>query len=199
MNKRTIILVLFLGSLLGFSEVFLGNALYGNDFAHAGVILSIIALSILAISHTAINRRGIPTLIASIAVLFRMVNAGPFYCHLLAIFMLGAGFDLITSTLRKEKYAWLSGPLSAWLGYSLFAFSITYIFRYHYWTTGGITKVFRYIGISGSLVALGSLITVPLGYKLGNSTERFFELKTGFAYSGAIIMTVAIWIIGGIV
>lgn len=198
MNKKEILIVLFLGSLWGLSEVFLGKALYGTEFAYSSVILSLVALGILGISYSYMDRMGIPTLIALVAIGFRVVNAGPFYCHLLGIFMLGAGFDITTYLLRERKYSFLTGPVSAWLGYALFAFAITYVFRYHYWTAVGLPKVLRHIGINGSLAASGSILTVYLGYKAGDKVESLFKLKPKIAYASFISITVLIWL-GGLI
>ncbi len=198
MSKRNILLILFFGSLWGFSEVFLGKALYSSNIHYPGVILSILALGILGIAYALIQKAGAMALIAVVATIFRLVNAGPFFCHLLAIFSLGVGFDIVMKLIKERKFNWLSGALSAWLGYALFGFLITYVFRYHYWIAFGLPKVIKYIGIEGSLAALGSAITVMMGYRIGENFTRFFNSKPKSAYIGAIGFTLSFWILGAL-
>lgn len=198
MIKKNILYILFFGSLWGFIEVFLGQTLYNSNFIYPSIILAILALGILGIAYTLIPKAGVPTLIAAVATLFRVVNAGPFLCHLLAIFLLGVGFDIAMQLIRERKLSWLSGALSAWLGYALFGFLITYVFRYHYWIAVGLPKVIKYIGIEGSLAALGSTITVMLGYRIGENFTRFFKSKPKSAYIGTIGFTLSFWILGAL-
>ncbi len=198
MIKKNMLLILFFGSLWGFSEVFLGGDLYGLNIRYTSVPLSILALGILGIAYTLIPKSGVPTLIAAIASLYRLVNAGPFYCHLLAIFLLGVGFDIATQLIRERKFSWLSGAISAWLGYALFGFTITYVFRYHYWIAFGFPKVIRYIGIDGTFAALGSVVSVWLGYHIGENIIRFFKTKSKLAYIGTAGFTLSFWIVGAL-
>jgi len=198
-NRKTIILILFFGSLWGFSEVVLGGILYKNSsIHHPDIFLSIIAFCILAVAYTSIRRNGITTSVASVAALFRAVNAGPFYCHLLAIFLLGVVFDLITLSIKTDRLNWLTGAFSAWLGYALFAFTITYVFRYHYWTVEGFQKVIRYIGKNGTFTALGSTLPVFLGYRIGKNIENILETRPKVAYGGVIGLTLCFWILAGL-
>ena len=198
MIKKNMLLILFFGSLWGFSEVFLGGDLYGLNIRYASVPLSILALGILGIAYTLIPKSGVPTLIAVVAALFRVVNAGPFFCHLLAIFLLGVGFDIATQLIRERKFSWLSGAISAWLGYALFGFTITYVFRYQYWIAFGFLKVIRYIGIDGTFAALGSVVSVWLGYHIGENIINFFKTKSKLAYIGTAGFTLSFWIVGAL-
>jgi len=199
MIRRNLLNVLFFGSLWGLSEVFLGEYLYSNNIQFTSVYLSIIALGILAIAYKLMPKFGIPTLIAAIAAIYRVVNAGPFFCHLLAIFLLGVGFDTALYLLKKMNLELLHGALSSYLGFALFAFTITYIFRYHYWIAYGLPKVLKYIGIEGSLTALGSTLTVILGYMLGKNLNRLFNSNPKLVYAGSIGFTLTFWILGGVV
>ncbi|MFC1679119.1 hypothetical protein ACFL2T_02785 [Elusimicrobiota bacterium] len=198
MIRRNVLLVLLFGSLWGLLEVSLGEALYSANIPYSSVFLSILALGILGIAYTLIPMTGVPTLIAATAALFRIVNAGPSLCHLLGIFLLGVGFDIATRLIRERKLSWLSGAIGAWLGYALFAFLITYVFRYHHWTAVGFPKVIRHIGIDGSLAALGSAASVWLGYKIGDHIIEFMETKPRLVYAGATGFTLCFWLLGAI-
>ena len=95
--------LLLFGSIWGINEVFLGDILYRNEIQNSAVILTIIALFLLAISRGMINKPGSSTLIGIFAVLFRLANTAPSYCHLLGIFLLGATFDVFASLLIKNE------------------------------------------------------------------------------------------------
>ncbi|OYD15480.1 hypothetical protein CH333_05615 [candidate division WOR-3 bacterium JGI_Cruoil_03_44_89] len=195
MHKKEILSILFLGSLWGYYEVAVGGALYGVNVPYAGVFLSIIALGILGMASKLIPRLGSATLIAATASLFRLVNAGPHYCHLLAILLLGVGFDIAKSMVKREKPI-LIGISGAYIGYVLFAFTITYLFRYHYWVSGGLPKVLRYVGINGTLAAMGGSVSVWLGYNLGKIISNFLKGREKFAYTVAIGLIFIIWTVG---
>ena len=194
MFRKELIPIVFFGSIWGFLETTGGSALYNANVPYSDIILSIIAIGILGISFIFVSRPGSITLIAVTACLFRLINAGPYYCHLLAILSLGLGFDIIAKLIKREKPIWISGALGTWLGYVIFVFSITYLFRYHYWTYGGFAKVLKYIGLNGSLAALGAAITSLFGYNFGKVLYRAFKKKERLAYSIEIAIIFIIWI-----
>ncbi len=195
MSKKEILSVLLLGSLWGYFEIAVGGALYGANIPYADVFLSIIALGLLGIASTAVSKVGSATIIAAIASLFRVVNTSPHYCHLLAIFLLGVAFD-ITMRMIKRKNPVFIGALSAYMGYALFAFAITYIFRYHYWVSAGFPKVLRYVGINGSFTAIGGSISVWLGYNLGKVVNKFFKTREKLVYAIETGLILIIWTAG---
>ena len=57
----------------------------------------------------------------------------------------------------------------------------------------GLPKVLDYIGIDGSLIAVGALILVPLGYKLGESLMTLSKARPKPALIGALLLTVLFW------
>jgi hypothetical protein len=160
MKKFKPVMWLFLfGSIWGVNEVFLGDILYRNDVQNSSVILTVMALFLLAISRGMINKPGSSALIGTVAVLFRLANTAPSYCHLLGIFLLGATFDVFSSLLIKNKehapLRWgATGLLSAFGNNALFALLITYVFRYEYWVAGGSSKVLHHIFVSGSIITV---------------------------------------------
>lgn len=199
MKKFKPILWLFLfGSIWGINEVFFGELLYQNDIRHSSVFLTVIALLILALSRGMLNKPGSSTLIGAFAVLFRLANTAPSYCHLLGVFLLGATFDLFSSLwLKNEEKSplkWgLTGMVSAFANNAIFALMITYIFRYEYWVIGGMAKVSEHIFISGSISALLAAFIVPLGFLLGQNTGVFADRRSGWSYAGTILGSIALW------
>jgi hypothetical protein len=186
------------GSIWGINEVFLGEILYRNDVQNSSVILTVMALFLLAISRGMINKPGSSALIGTFAVLFRLANTAPSYCHLLGIFLLGATFDVFSSLLVKNKdqapLRWsATGMVSAFGNNALFALLITNVFRYEYWVAGGSSKVFHHIFISGSMTTVISALVVPLGFFVGKNGGILFDRRPRWSYAGTILVSIALW------
>jgi len=199
MNKFKPLMWLFLfGSIWGINEVFLGEVLYRNDVQNSSVILTAMALLLLAISRGIINKPGSSALIGAFAVLFRLANTAPSYCHLLGIFILGVTFDIFSSLLVKNRkqapLRWgAAGMLSAFGNNALFALLITYIFRYEYWVAGGFSKVSHHIFISGSIITVIAALLVPLGFFVGKNGVTLFDRHPRWSYAGTILGSIALW------
>jgi hypothetical protein len=193
--------LLFFGSLWGISEVAGGGILYRINISHSSIILSAWAFFILAVARGIINKPGSSVMIGTIAMLFKLINAAPFICHLLGIFMLGAAFDIFASFLMKKerKISWrsiLTGSISAYSGYALFALTITYIVQYKYWIAVGLPKVLNHIFASGSIAALLAAVVVPLGFMVGLKSESLSSRNPRWLYAGTLASIVIFWIVG---
>jgi len=205
--KKMLLIILIFGSLWGCIEVFAGGALK-EVIPRSSVVPTILGLAVLASARFLVRTPGSSTAIGAVAMLFRTANAGQFYCHLLAVLLIGVSFDIVVSLLgsRWEKAKWqgLAGVSSAYLTTSLFSLTMTYIMPYvppmrdcaHYWATAGLPKVLDYIGINGSLIAVGALILVPLGYKLGKSLMDLSTARPRPAFIGALLLTLVLWTAG---
>ena len=201
MKKFRPILWLFLfGSIWGMNEVFLGEILYRNEVQHSSVILIVMALFLLAVSRGMIDKPGSSALIGGFAVLFRLANTAPSYCHLLGIFLLGVTFDIIASVLikREEKkpIKWsLTGAASAFGNNALFALLITYVFRYEYWVAAGASKVSHHIFVSGSIASLLSAFLVPVGFLVGKNGITFADRRPLWSSAGTILASLVLWVV----
>jgi hypothetical protein len=199
-NMKSWAWIVFFGSIWGISEVAGGGALYAMGIPHSSIFLSAWAFFILAMARGLVNKPGSSTVVGGIAVLFKLINAAPFWCHLLAIFSLGVAFDIFASLLLKKKIrrfvpAALTGAAGAYGGFALFAILITYVIRYSFWVEGGINKVLNYIFLSGSIVALISLFLVPLGFRIGLASEHATVDKPRWVYAGTAAAVLFIWIV----
>lgn len=193
--------ILFFGSLWGISEVAGGGILYGMGIPRASVFLSVWALFLLAAARGVVPRAGSSALAGAVATAFKMINASPFICHLLAIFLLGVAFD-ITATLlmdKDRKNVWkaaLTGVAGAYGGYALFAGIITYVVRYSFWVAGGFPRVVNHIFVGGSLAALIAAVLVPLGVRVGTGPGRLSIRSPKWAAAGALAGVAIFWILG---
>jgi len=195
------ILLLVFGSLWGIMEVVGGEAFFKNNVPYASVWLSAWAFFMLGIARGPINKPGSSTVVGATAALFKLVNAAPYFCHLLGIFFLGLVFDIAaTAWIKNEKKrsfrTFLPGIVAAYGGYALFAIVITYIIRYEPWVAGGTAKVLNHIFVGGSMAALASLVLVPLGLRIGLGSETAVERRPKWALAGALIALIVLWTVG---
>ncbi len=200
-NKKNWLWFLLFGSIWGMSEVFAGGILYASNTPHSSIFLTAWALFILAAARGIVNKPGSSLAIGAIATLFKLVNASPFICHLLGIFALAVAFDVTASLLLKKErrsVIWksLTGVVSAYGGYALFALVITYIVRYEIWIAGGWPKVANHIFVGGSIAALAGAVIVPLAYLVGVNSGVLAERRPRLAYSASIAGVVVLWVLG---
>jgi len=198
MKKNYLLGILFFSALWGMSETILGGVLYRAHISYSSVPLTIIAFIILTIARVYLPNKGSSTLIASIAMLYKFLNTPFFACHLLGIFCLGLSYDMLFSFL-KIKNKTLFALLTTYLGYMLFALTITYVFRYHYWIQEGFPRILRHVGIGGTMAAIGNAILVHAVLNrvqaLKQKTAGFFELKPALATGSLSLITAGLWVI----
>ncbi len=202
-EMRTWAWILLFGSLWGINEVVTGESLFRSQTFLASAWLAAAAFFILAIARGVINKPGSSCVIAGIAAGFKLINASPYFCHLLGIFLLGVAFDAAASLLLRGKGKAslrhsLVGVLSAYGGFALFALIITYVIRYEYWVMGGPAKVINHIFVSGSLAAAGAAFLVPLGHTLGSLGRPVLERHPRWSSAGAAAGLILLWTLGRI-
>lgn len=200
-DKKNWAWLLLFGSLWGISEVAAGGILYANEIPHSSIFLTAWALLILAVARGVVNKPGSSMVVGIVATLFKLVNASPFICHLLGIFALGVAFDIAASLLMTEerksavRHA-ITGIVSAYGGYALFAFLITYVIRYDIWVAGGWPKVGNHIFAGGSIAALIGAIMVPVGYMIGSSSHVLEARRPRWIYAATLSGVVVLWVLG---
>ncbi|MFO7899749.1 MAG: hypothetical protein R6V58_11910 [Planctomycetota bacterium] len=196
MMKRALLGVLFFGTLWGASEAMLGGALYAAGVPRASVPLTIIGFCVLTAARGYLPWPGSATLIASCALLYKFLNNPFFACHLLGIFLLGVSYDLVFG-LSGEKRRALSAAAATYLGYALFGLLITYVFRYSYWAREGFPKIAEYVGVSGTMAAVGNALLVPVVARAMHAARAQApgrpERRVRLARGGASLLTVALW------
>jgi hypothetical protein len=199
MRKEYILGILFFSGLWGISEAVLGDALYRADVPYASAALTVIGFIILTFARTYFPQKGTATFIAACAMLYKFLNTPFFACHLLGILFMGVCYDVAFGMLKIKNRS-LCAMAATYLSYTLFALTITYIFRYEHWLVAGFNKVLRHVGIGGSIAALGCAIFVPLSFRLGERLkEKFqmpFRLQLRLASSGVPLVTSGLWAFG---
>jgi len=168
MKARHIPALLLAGAVWGLAEALLGGWLYSDAVreaaprlaAAAPVLLAGIAFAVLTAARAAVPVAGSSAAVAALAMLFKLLNQPFFACHLLAILLLGVGFDAAFSLARGRAKP-LIGLVGTYLGFALFALTITYVVRYPHWAAGW-PKVLRYVGLKGTAAAACNALVVPL-------------------------------------
>ncbi len=198
MKKDAVLGIVFFGTLWGLSEAAIGGTLYAGRVAHASVPLSVVGFVVLTFGRAYFPQTGTSTAIACVAMLYKFLNTPFFACHLLAIFLLGLSYDAVFGLLQKRNKA-ICAAAATYLGYALFAFAITYAFRYRYWAAGGIVKVMRHIGLEGTMAALGNALLVPLAFRLAGRLQQKTASAPIFSArwvaGGISLITAALWIL----
>ena len=196
MKKDYLLGVLFFGSVWGVCEASLGGFLYSFPSHNASIPLAIIAFAILTIAKLYLPYKWSATFIGAIAMLYKFLNTPFFACHFLGIFLLGLSYDLVLN-FSKIKSRAIIGALATYLGYALFALIITYVFRYSYWIKEGLPKIIDYVGIKGSLAALGNFAMVPLAFRFGQLLKKGvvnpFEFQSKVATNSVSFITLTLW------
>ena len=211
MEKRTVLLILFFGSCWGAVEAILGGMLYRAEAPGSAAALSILAIFILTVARVYCPMPGSSTLVATCAMMFKVINAPFFVCHFLGILFLGVAYDLVllvghrdplTKRKRIAKNA-LVGVATTYVAFALFAVLITYVFRYQYWAHQGLPRVLDHVFISGTVAAVGSAFAVPLGARVGEilKERRFAPLELGsrLATGGVSLLMIVLWIVAATV
>jgi hypothetical protein len=198
MKKQYVLGILFFGALWGVSEAALGGWMYAAGIRQAApVVLAVIAFGLLTLGRRYVPLPGSSAAMGALAMLFKYLSAPDYLCHLLAIFLLGAGYDVVYSLARGRGKP-LIGLAGTYLGFALFALSITYVFRYHWWIAEGWPKVLRYVGISGTIAAACNAAIVPLSDWLGRRLWRGALEKVparGWAFRAVSVVTAGLWVL----
>ena len=202
-SAKTWIWLLLFGSLWGVVEVVVGEFLFARRVPFASVWLTAWAFLMLAAARGVWNAPGSSSAVGAVASLYKLAYAAPYFCHLLGIFFLGLAFDIFATMLLKDKraQAWkrsLTGALSVYTGFALFAVLITYIARYRPWVAGGLSRVARHVFVSGSYAALVCLLVVPAGVWIGERGWAAAARHPRWAFAGALAATIAFWTLGGL-
>jgi len=158
-SKRAAIIIATGGLLWGLSEVFVGDVFYRFHVPFRGSSLTAIGLGILIIARLLCNRPGTSIAIALIAGGFRCLVPKLYVCHLLAIAIEGAAFDLTWSALRAGRKstmfrAWLSGAIAAYTGFLAFGLISIHVFRFGKWVAAGVGGTLVWALRSGSFTAV---------------------------------------------
>jgi len=202
----TILAILFFGTLWGASEAILGGALYAAGVPHASVALSAVAVAVLAGATVWLPRGGAVAAIGCVAAAYRLLNAGPWWCHLCAIVLFAAVFDALRLAFRPERgsvvRAAAFGLVATYLAYVTFAVLMKFAFRHPYWVDGW-GKFVGYVGVSGTVAAAVGAVVFPaslgLARRLRTGGLGGVPLREALARVAVGAVTAGLWVVAATV
>ena len=165
------------------------------------VVLTAVGLLLLATGRAVLNRLGVSTGMAAVAVVFKSVNTAPFLCHLVGIALLGIAFDIAATLLWRDGRrayirAALTGGLAAYMSCFLFAVAMIWVFEFRYWAGGGFARLGEHTLYSGSRGALTGLLLVPVGLWSGRRLLRLAAGHPRLILPTTVVACLVIWVVG---
>lgn len=207
MNLTRLTPVLFFGTIWGLSEVLLGNYMYANEIKSAAVYLNVIAIVILSVSRYYVSFTGAAFLIGTIAMLFKIFHSPFFACHMLAIALFGAGFEIAAWLFLRKNASGLvrqalTGATAVYLGFAIFTVVITFVFRYQYWIVDGapnMVKITHYLFLAGTVVAAAAALLTPLSLRITEKMNQAvlpkLTLKPVYVNLIVVLVSLTLWLV----
>ena len=201
-----ILVLLVLGSLWGALELFGRDLLRAAGAPEKSAVLFGLGIIILYASKRLVDFPGSVVVMALIAGLFKTASSYFFPCQFAAVMINGIVFDIAYSAFRERLdssplYRVLAAPVIVYASYAAFALIAAYVLREASWAANGwagIRSFLAYDAVSASLI---SIVTINLGYYLGNAIQPYALLRKWRAPAVlfrvvSVVLVAAIWIAG---
>ncbi|MGD9402265.1 MAG: hypothetical protein PVF95_08380 [bacterium] len=168
MSRKTgIIVVIAAGAVWGLTEVFVGDVFYRFHVPMRAASLTALGLAILVTARLIYDRPGTSLGAAVLAGALRCLVPKLYICHMIAIAIEGAAFDLSWSAMRAgERHslrrAWLSAAIATFVGFFSFGLVGAHAFGFMRWVGAGLPGIASWSLRSGAFSSLLLLALVPL-------------------------------------
>ena len=177
-----LLLVLVFGAVFGVLELFGRDALRAAGIEHKAAILYGIGIIILYASKRVAHFPGSVALMALIASLFKAASSNFYPCQVAAVMINGVVFDIAYSTFKgrlDSSLLWrtIAAPVIVYVSYAAFAILAAFVLREGSWGTDGWAGVRSYLLTSAVATSLISIVTINLGYYLGNALLPLVRLR----------------------
>jgi len=203
-----ILVVLLFGSLWGAMELFGRDLFRAVGVPEKSAVLFGLGLIILYVSKRLVDVPGSVVVMALIAGLFKVASSYFFPCQFAAVMVNGIIFDVAYTTFKGRLnsspiYRTIAAPVLVYVSYAVFALLTTFVLREGTWVAGGWEGIRSYLMSDALTASLISLVTIHLGYHLGNSlkpdtvTQRLRMPPVAFRVV-SVALVAAIWIAGQI-
>lgn len=193
--RRTITLILVVGSVWGMLEVLLWDLWHFQEFPYVSAVLAAAALFCLAAARRVIDVPGSSLGIALVACFYKTASVAFFACQITGVLALAVSFEIFALVTRsiwgKESVArpYFMGLLTVYP--ALFAFTIltTFVFLTPHWAGTGWTRILPYLGWGAVLGTIGGTLTSAAGWWAG---EKLLAEKS-LRWKAAIPAAAAVW------
>jgi len=203
-----ILVVLVLGSLWGALELFGRDLFRAIGMPQKSALLFGLGIIILYASKRLVDFPGSVVVMALIAGLFKTASSHFFPCQFVAVMINGIVFDITYSAYKgrldsSATYRTIAAPVIVYASYAVFALIATYVLREESWASQGGAGIRSYLLSAAVSASLISIVTMNLGYHLGNAIQpyavlRKLRLPTVMFRVVSVVLVAAIWIAGQI-
>jgi hypothetical protein len=177
-----LLLVLVFGAVFGALELFGRDALRAAGVQHKAAPLYAIGIIILYASKRVAHFPGSVALMALIASLFKALSSNFYPCQVAAVMINGVVFDIAYSTFRERldsSLLWrmVAAPVIVYVSYAAFAILAAFVLKEGSWGADGWAGVRSYLTTAALTTTLYSIVTIHLGYYLGNALLPLARLR----------------------
>ncbi len=201
-----ILTVLLLGSLWGALELFGRDLFRAVGVPQKSVLLFGLGLIILYASKRLVHFPGSVVVMALVAGLFKTASSNFFPCQFAAVMINGIVFDIAYSSFKGRLdaspiYRAIAAPVIVYASYAIFALFATYVLREGSWVAEGWAGIRSYLLSDALGASLISIVTINLGFYLGNAIQpnallsRLRMPAVAFRIV-SVVLVAAIWIAG---
>ena len=201
-----ILVALLFGSMWGALELFGRDLLRASGVDDKSALLFGLGIIIIYASKRLIDFPGSVVIMALIAGLFKTASSEFYACQFTAVVINGIVFDFTYSLFKRRLdasllFRALAAPVITYASYAAFALLATYVLRVGTWASAGGEEVRAYLGTDALIASLISIVTIHLGYYLGNALQPYAlpgKLRTPMAAFRveSVALVAAIWIAG---
>jgi len=205
---ENILIVLLFGSLWGALELFGRDLFRAMGMPQKSALLFGLGIIILYASKRLVHFPGSVVIMALIAGLFKIASANFYPCQFAAVMINGIVFDTAYSTFkgrldRSPIYRTIAAPVIVYVSYAMFAFIAAYVLRQEPWASTGWAGIRSFLLSDAVSASLISIVTIHLGYYLGNAVQpdallRRLRMPTVALRIVSVVLVAAIWIAGQI-
>jgi hypothetical protein len=203
-----ILIVILMGSLWGALELFGADIFRAWGVPNKSALLFGLGLILLYASKRIVDFAGSVVLMAIIAGLFKTASSNFFPCQIAAVMINGIVFDATYRMFKNQLdskivYRIIAALVIAYVSFAAFGLTALYLLRESNWVAGGLKGVDDYIVSRALVAALVSVVTINIGYYLGNFLRPYFlsgrnrPAMISLRITAAILV-MAIWVAGQI-
>jgi len=181
-KHEKLLLVLIFGAVFGALELFGRDALRAAGVEHKSALLYGIGIILLYASKRVAHFPGSVAIMALIASVFKSASGNFYPCQVAAVMINGVVFDFAYSTFKERLDSSLlqrilAAPVIVFVSYAAFAILAAFVLREGTWGTDGWAGVRSYLLTAAVAASLISMVTINLGYYLGNAIRPLVPLR----------------------
>ncbi len=189
-----------IGCLWGMTEVVMDASFAWSGSPARAVVLPTLAVLFLGALHALEGKPCAMLTAGAVAAFFKFLNVPFFACQIFALVLLAAILGLAVWVriplfrVARNRLPVVVG-LAVWVFFLLFALTMTYVARYHWWVMGGLPKVANYVLLQGTAAALLSMGAFLLGQKVGSALRggwvHLLAYRPAYCYAGLAVLVAA--------